>query len=261
MKKMINVVILMSLYLPSNLWAAHVLDIMVVEYPPFMFTNTDTNTMDGKVINVVEAVFKRMEQQIELRIVPWSRGLKLLREGKADGVIEIFKNAERQTYLDFSHVSLMNEVVSFFVVEDSKIRFDGDLAQLSQYHFGARQDYSYGSEFDGAVTDKVISNLSLYVELERLLLELCTGELDIVIGERHVVAYRESLLKGLKTHSIKRCKKIKELSPSVQSTPAYIAFSKKRELIDIRDNFDKILTKMKQDGSYQKIIDEFDVLH
>ena len=196
-----------------------------------------------------------------MRVVPWSRALKFLREGKIDGLIEVFKNEERQTYLDYSKVILMDEVISLFVVENSDIRFDGELAKLNKYHFGARQDYSYGSEFDQAIANRVISNVSLDVEHERLILKLCIGEVDILVGERNVIAYRVSLIKDFKNNSIKRCKKIKELPIPVQSTPAYIVFSKSRKLTDIRDKFDTILTKMKQDGSYQKIINDWKNTH
>lgn len=249
----------MSLYFPFNVWANNVLDLVIDEYPPYTFATN--NTIDGISIRIVEAAFKRMNQPINLRVLPWSRALKLLKEGKVDGLIEIFKNEERETYLDYSKVVLIDEVVSLFVVEGSEINFDGELSKLSDYHFGARHDYSYGTEFDQAVADKVISHISLDVEHERLILKLCTGEVDILVGEKNVVAYRVSLLKSLKTNSNKRCKKIEELSTPVQSTPAYIVFSKKRELTDIRDKFDIILMKMKQDGSYQKIIDAWRESH
>ncbi|NRD73189.1 transporter substrate-binding domain-containing protein [Shewanella sp. VB17] len=261
MKKIIYLVMLMSLYSPFNVWGTNVLDLVIDEYPPYVFTDPDTGTIDGISIRVVNAVFKHMNQSISLRVVPWSRSLKLIREGKIDGIIQIFKNEERQTYLDFNNVVLMNEVTSLFVVEDSDIHFEGELAKLNKYHFGARQDFSYGTIFDQAVTDNVISNISLYVEHERLVLELCTGELDIAIGESNVLAYREHLVKSVKKNSVTRCKKIKELSPPVQLTPGYIAFSKKRELTDIRDKFDAILMKMKQDGSYQEIIDIWGKTH
>ncbi len=53
---------------------------------------------------------------------------------------------------------------------------------------------------------------------------------------------------------LKKYKDIKKLSPDVQSTPAYMAFSKKRNLLKVRDNFDKVLLEMKKDGTYSKII-------
>lgn len=144
--------------------------------------------------------------------------------------------------------------MSLFVVDDSVISFSGDFSVLSQYHFGARQDFSYGTIYDKAVADKVITKLTLDVESEPLIRKLCTGELDILIGDQDTIRYLYNQVKSVEMSGVKRCKEIKYLSPNVQSTPSYLAFSKKSQLSHIRDQFDRVLTEMKQDGRYDNII-------
>lgn len=254
MKKTIIALILFlcgSLHFQAS--ADDALDIAILEYPPYEYT--DNGEFHGVSVRLVEAVFQRIEQPIKLQVLPWSRALKFLREGRIDGLIEVLVVPERLTYIDFSQIVLMEERITLFVVEDSPVTFDGDLTALSEYHFGARQDFSYGTIFDEAVANKVIKYMSIDVEFDTLLLKLCTGDIDILIGEKDTIHYASSRVKVLQNTSIKRCKNIKRLSPVIQSTSAYMGFSKVRKLTHIRDQFDEALSEMKRDGSYEKIIE------
>jgi len=233
--------------------AEDVLDIAILEYPPYEYT--ENGEFHGVSVRLVEAIFQRIEQPIKLQVLPWSRALKFLKEGRIDGLIEVLIIPERLPYIDFSRVVLMEEKVTLFVVEDSPIIFDGDLTLLSEYHFGARQDFSYGAIFDEAIANKVIKHMSIDVEFDTLLLKLCTGDIDILIGEQNTIHFASSRIKVLQNTSIKRCKNIKRLPPVIQSTSAYMAFSKANRLTHIRDKFDQVLIEMKNDGSYQAIVD------
>ncbi|MDB0034764.1 transporter substrate-binding domain-containing protein [bacterium] len=253
MKSIVNVFILsMLLFISWYSWAIDALDIALVEYPPYEFSQN--NEFDGMSVKLVQAVFEEMKQPINLSLLPWSRGLKFLKEGKIDGFFQVLVRPERREYIDYSQVVLIDELVSLFVVKDSIINFDGDFLTLSQYRFGARKDFSYGTIYDGAVESKVITKLILDVESEHLIRKLCTGELDILIGDQYAIYHLFNQITLMKMSAVKRCKGIKHLSPNVQSMPAYMAFSKKRQLSHIRDQFDLVLAKMKRDGRYDEII-------
>ena len=47
---------------------------------------------------------------------------------------------------------------------------------------------------------------------------------------------------------------MRELTPPVEQIPSYIAFARKPELAGLRDRFDAALEKMKQDGSYDRLL-------
>ena len=265
MKKAIMGVTIVIILLVCNLFALqvradHALDIAIVEYPPYEFTRDDPQggvQFDGISVKLVEEVFRRIEQPIAFKVLPWSRALKLLKEGKIDGLFEVLIRPERQVYADYSQEVLMQEVVMLFVAEDSDIEFDGDLTTLSDYHFGMRKDFSYGTIFDNAVETKVIKRVSVDVESSTLLLKLCTGDIDILIAEKDTIFYVDKEIKTIQSGSLKRCKNIKRLTKEEQSTPTYMTFSKKSHLSHVRDKFDQALQQMKQDGSYLQIIQEW----
>lgn len=263
MKKTIMGIIMITILLLGNLFALkveanHALKIAIVEYPPYEFTRHDGQggvQFDGISVNLVEEVFRRIEQPIVFQVLPWSRALKLLKEGKIDGLFEVLSRPERRVYADYSQQVLMQEVVMLFVTEDSGIEFDGDLGQLGDYHFGMRKDFSYGTIYDKAVETKMIKQVSVDVKSSTLLLKLCTGDIDILIAEKDTIYYVDKEIKALQSNSLKRCKNIKRLAKAVQTTPTYMTFSKQSHLSHVRDKFDQALLQMKQDGSYQQIID------
>ena len=223
------------------------LKIAILDFPPYEF-QVD-NKIDGITVRIVREVFKRMNQPISMSKLPWSRALVYLENGEIDGLFEILRKGKREKYADYSNVVLMDETASLFVLDDSSITFDGDLNKLQNYTFGVRQDFSYGTQFDQAVEDKVISKIVKKVYPEDLLRLLNLGRIDILIGDKYGIPYTYN-----KISTVKNYKKIKRLSPDVQYTPSYMAFSKKCNLTKIRDYFDEVLSEMKRDGTYDKII-------
>ncbi len=237
----------------SQAFADNVLKLAILDFPPYEFQAN--NGIDGISVKIVKEVFKKMNQTISIELLPWSRALLYLEKGKIDGLFEILKKPEREKFADYSKVVLMSESASFFVLKDSNITFNGDLNKLTDYAFGVRQDFSYGPKFDQAIKNNVINKISKKVYAEQLLLMLSSGHIDILIGDKYGIPYLYQKMRlNKKNKDLKRYKDIKSLSPDVQSTPAYMAFSKKRNLSKVRDHFDKVLLEMKKDGTYSKII-------
>ncbi len=255
MKKLAIMIFLMSLFY-LNTCAKDAVKLAIIDFPPYEFTNK--NEIDGITVSIVREVFKRMNQPVFMEQLPWSRALLYLKKGEIDGLFEILKKAEREQFADYSKVVLMSERVSLFVLRDSNITFDGDLSKLKNYRFGVRQDFSYGPKFDQAIKNKVIPKISKLVYAEKLLIMLSYGRIDILIGDRYGIPYQKMRL-NKKVRDSNKYKNIKRLSPDVQSTPAYMAFSKKRNLSNVRDNFDKVLLEMKKDGTYSEIIIDWGV--
>lgn len=225
------------------------LDIVTVDYPPYEYV--EDNEIKGIAVEIVIEVFRRMDQPISLREIPWARALKDLEAGEIDGAIEVFHTEDRENYLDFSNEILLDEYISLFVLKNSTIEFSGDFNTLAEYTFGIRKGFSYGYKFDEAVRKGIIKNLVVQVyDSERLFNLLSTGRVDILIGDKYALPYQYSLTKERQS--------IKRLKPDVQANPTYIVFSKKRNLKHVRDKFDNIIKQMKADGSYDEILKHWD---
>lgn len=236
----------------QTIFANQPLKLATLEFPPYEF-KTDCK-IDGITVRIVKTAFSRMNQPVNLIQLPWSRALRYLKNGKIDGLFEILKKKERETYTDFSNIVLMNESIVLFVPEDSNIVFDGNLTRLSAYTFGLQQDFSYGFKFDNAVKNNIINKTVVDVYPDNLLMCLNQGKIDILIGDKYTIPYIYQYLKQYRKSKFLQWKKIKILLPEIQVTPSFMAFSKKNRLTGIRDKFDNTLAAMKKDGTYDRLI-------
>lgn len=225
---------------------AATLELVTLQYPPYQYE--ENGQTKGVVVEIVKEVFLRMQQPVNITLMPWARSLKMIEVGTADAIFTAYKTAEREAFADYSKEVLMPQVVSLFVLNDSHIKFDGDLQKLANYSFGVVNNVSYGDVFDNAVKNKLIKVPDVAYTGEQNIEKLLVKRFDILVSNKYGALY---ILKRKNALD-----KIKELAPEVQAIPSYMAFSKKRNLNLIRDKFDEILLEMKKDGTYEKIMTE-----
>ncbi len=250
MRKVIMLSILTIFYSQIS---AEVLKLGVVDFPPYEYRTK--NNIDGMSVEIVKHIFKKMNKPFSFMFLPWSRALLYLKNGEIDGLFDIIKKAEREKYADYSKVVLMNEYTSLFVLKESNIVYNKNLSELGSYVFGLRQDFSYGAKFDYARKNKIIKKIETSPFPKKLFIKLNYGQIDILVGDKYGIPYLFKKTRLEKNKFIKiEYKNIKRLSPDVQSVPTYIAFSKKNNLLDLRDRFDTTLLGMKKNGTYYKII-------
>ncbi len=227
-----------------------VLELAIMEYPPYEYQ--EQGKLKGVSVELVREVFKRLNEPINIQLLPLSRGLKYLKFGQIDGLFQILKHPERMAYAEFTEVALMEETVSLFALQNFRVNFDGNLMSLSALRFGVRDTFSYGNRFDRAVRTGVLTRVTSDKSTERLLMLLNRRRIDLVVGDTINIPYLyrklQSDLSGLKLTAIKG------LTPVIQSTPTYLAFSKVRQHHDLARRFDLILLEMKRDGSYLNIL-------
>ncbi|RPH38891.1 MAG: hypothetical protein EHM86_08785, partial [Desulfobulbaceae bacterium] len=79
--------------------------------PPKNFMKDGRPT--GIVIDLVEALAKRMHQPVEIRLMNWTEAQKLVLEGRADALLQIDPNPERLKAYNFSEPLLITEFTIF----------------------------------------------------------------------------------------------------------------------------------------------------
>ncbi|AZN38223.1 transporter substrate-binding domain-containing protein [Iodobacter ciconiae] len=223
---------------------AATLELVTLQYPPYQYE--ENGQIKGLVVDIVKEVFRRMQQPVNITLMPWTRSIKMIEDGTADAVFTAYKTADREVFADYSKEVLMPQAVSFFVLSESNIKFDGDLQKLANYSFGVVNKISYGDVFDSAVKNKIIKMPDITYTGEQNIDKLLAKRFDILVSNKY------GALDILKNKRVLH--KVKALSPVLQTIPSYIAFSKKRKLSLIRDKFDEILLSMKKDGSYERIM-------
>ncbi len=244
--KRITIALVMAVLFTIPAWADN-FKFVSLEYPPLEFKGSNGEAQ-GIAVDIVTQIMTNLGHTIDIKIYPWARSLDMTKEGRADAIFTAFKNPERETFLDYSKNVLVPQIVSFYVLKDSDITYDGDLMKLKDKKIGVLNTISYGKKF-GAVREQL--KTAVVQNLESNFKKLKAKRVDLVISNIYMgdTTIKEMGLQG----------EFKKLSPVVQSVDSFIAFSKAKGLASLRDKFDIELGKMIADGTYDKIMAKYGV--
>ncbi len=211
------------------------------------FSYEENGEAKGIFLDLVREAFRRMDYKFSMKFYPWARGLNMLENGNVDALCTTAKQPERERFADYSQ-PVVPYTQSLFVLRDSQISFDGSVESLRPYTIGIVEGYTYDQKFEAAFKDGRLKSEPVNLA-ERNFEKLLGGRIDICMEGKYVGLYT---LKKLGYSD-----KVKLLSPDVRDIHLYLAFSKKRNLAPLIEKFNKTLQEMKDDGTYQKIIDSY----
>ncbi len=113
---------------------ADTLSVVTLHYPPYAYD--ENGEVKGFSVDLLKEVFHRMDIPMQIKVLPWKRALKMVKNGRADAVLLAFKTEEREKYADYPDEIFITEPTSFFVMKDSGITWNGELSPLTKYKFG-----------------------------------------------------------------------------------------------------------------------------
>lgn len=203
----------------------------------------------GILVDVVTEAFQRTGHKIEIKLMPWARCLTEIRSGRVDGIFSVFKLPERNEFLTYTNVPITTQVEAFFVPADSDVKFSGDMSKLADFRIGTIRDTSYGIKVDSALKTRMWSTVVETNSVDSLVGMLVLKRIDLAVGYRHVIL-EAARKKG-------DLNKIKELSPGIDEIPSYLAFTKQRDYSEVIINFDRAMTSMKNDHSFDAIYEKY----
>lgn len=220
------------------------IEIVTTDFPPYVYI--ENNEIKGFNVDLLKEIFKQMDMEIKIKIMPWARALSRIEKGETDAMFPLFKTKEREIFTDYSD-AFTTEDTALFVLKDSPIKWNGNLNDLTQYRFGRVRGYSSGTKIDELIKENKII-LDEVDKTNKNIKKLLGGRFDIMIEAQYVALHE--------LNKMGKSDKVRMLA-IVQQNLSHLGFSKKRNHISTIHNFNKILIKMKEDGTYQKIIDDF----
>ncbi len=204
------------------------------------------NNLAGIDVDQFNQAARRLNIDVEILVMPFPRILRHMEEGTLDCMFASFKTPAREVYMDFTSVPIHVSSLVFYEKNGSNITFNR-LEDLKGLTVGLVRGYKNSAAFDEAV-DQGLVNVEFVTNIEQNFQKLRFGRLDLVLINRHVGG---NIIKNLSIANIR------PLPVPLIAQPAYLTFSKKRRLTHLVPLFDNELTKAKQDGSYQTIIDKY----
>lgn len=93
--------------------------------PPFVECDKQ-RVVDGLDVRIIKQLFEKIDQPLELKCLPWKRGLYLTAAGKIDGLFPAFRNNERQQWASFVPTPLHYESIVVATLKDKQWPFSSN---------------------------------------------------------------------------------------------------------------------------------------
>ncbi len=214
---------------------------VAMSYAPYCYLD-ENNKVVGTCASIVDKVAKRVDLDMEIRILPWEECMKKGKDGSVDGIVMLFRRPEREPFFHYPKFSIaMKQYVIFTSpnYQGKKITKVDDLAGLK---VGLINGIAYPKdvlEYDKY--EKVFAN-----NQEEIMELLAAEKVDAVFSDLASGSfYLDNLENGDKC----------DLMPLVLSRDrSHLAISKKSpNAEEIYDKVNKELTKMKLSGEIYRI--------
>jgi len=217
------------------------------EHPALFLSNESLPPMnfmkDGKptgiVIDLVEALAKRMHHPVEIRLMNWTEAQQLVLEGRADALLQINPDPERLKIFDFSEPLLTSEFTIFTSAERLGITSMSDLRGLK-----------VGVEEKGLPILLLQKDHRVIVKIVPDFVQafgmLAKGALDAVIADRWVGSY------VLAENNIRGVKLIAEPIGHSES-----AIAVKKGNAELLGDINAALVEIRRDGTYDRIFNSW----
>jgi polar amino acid transport system substrate-binding protein len=143
--------------------------------------------LPGYAIEMAEKIFKKAGHTLKYETAPWSRSLKLVRDGRITAVVGVTRNEAPE--LIFPKEEFGISVIHFFKRKGYPWKFTG-IESLKEVVVGIMAEYEYGAELDAyfernANTGKVESiraEAPLILNIRKLL----RGRIDVIPEDKSV---------------------------------------------------------------------------
>ncbi len=224
--------------------AAETIRITNGEWQPFLSKDVPHH---GFASHIVTEAFKLVGVEVEYGFFPWSRAMKLAREGTWDGTAVWGTNEERRQQFHFTNAVVPTTYV-FFHLKTTAFDWD-DYDDLGDLKVGGTVAYSYSEAFEAAEAAGVFRTIrgrSDEVGLKNLL----KGRIDVFPGEVMVTyeQIRDTFTEqeaALFTHHAK----------PIVDKPLFVLLNKDVPGNEhMRDLFNEGLKQLKEIGRYDQII-------
>lgn len=240
--RLVNIFSLLLL-LPFTVNAEKLYTFCYDPYPPYTLGESGV-TEKGLKVDLLKAVFSELGLKTETILLPWKQCQNQAKLGNVDGILPLFKNAERETYMAFTDEAFMQSSVFWYKrsLFPDGVNWDqfSDLKNLKLgMLIGGFIDKDMEAMFDshkGIYRGKSVKNLFQVLEKERV---------DLIAIDEGVGRF--ILQKNGWQDDFSAVEKPIGLQAS------FFGLSKKSQLASRLDEINKIIANLRQRGVIEKI--------
>lgn len=207
-------------------------------YPPFEYQ--EGGKAVGMDVDILNAAAAKAGIEISIEFLPWNRALEMAKNGEADAIFSMLKNAEREGFLSFPSTPLYVGKTVLFTMNSFTEQVNG-LGDLKGKTVGVVNGNSYGESFDkatGFTKDGV-------ADQDTLIKKLLAGRNQLIVMAEEVGWYTIKQQGG---------KDVKVLPFVVSKDNYYVGISKKSANgKELTEKLTKALADLEKSGELTKI--------
>ena len=208
--KLFVVILICLIYsLPTGANANKVV-LAYVDYPPYYGKSLENG---GPITEIIVQAFKLAGYRVNLKFVPWARGLQGTKIGIYDGLFTAWYRKDREQWFVFSAPLPPNEI-GFYKRKKDNIKFNS-FEDLKSYRIGVVWGYSNPPGFKEANlrTQEVTTD-------KKNLLKLALSRIDLALTDTALGQYI------IRTEIPEQASKLEWIDPPVEVVNQYLMISK-----------------------------------
>ncbi|MCX4027490.1 transporter substrate-binding domain-containing protein [Endozoicomonas sp. SM1973] len=227
-----------------------------LHYPPYEYS--EDGTAKGLAIDIIKEIFKRIKptKKVSFIFYPWARAVSQVKTGQNDILFNAGKNNARQKWGVYANSILILQKYAFFARKGANIRLTQELNGIHNYSVGIRRGYLYGSgSFRKALDDAQFKTVYETDSVEQSVQMLLAGRTDFFIADIIPTQYYLKI-QGL-SDKLEMVYTPDHKTLIILEWPTYLLFSKKTISSSFVSKVEAILNHMKQDGTYDRIYQNY----
>lgn len=216
-------------------------------YPPYTFGQEGTPT-GGLKVQLLDAVVERIEGvSATVTLLPWKRCQAEVRAGNLDGILPLFPNDERASYMALSEGTFDEQSVLWHRHDqfEAGFQWDGNFAAISHLRLGMLTGSYVDDDMERAFD--TASGITRARDIETLMELLVLGRVDLVATDAAVG--RHVLTSNSWTDRAQR------MTAPVASRTSHFGLSKASGADRFIDEFDAVIAELHADGTISSILE------
>jgi len=261
--------ILVGCAIHAKSWASAPIDVVILcdaGYPPYSYSEEDE--AKGLYTDILRKAFTRMpEYNVQIRPVPWARGLAEVASGRAFALYPPYYRPIARPWMDYSRPILMEKVVVFVRAELARIRsvehfpfgYSGLRIGMNR-GFMSIDDQDYQSMLATGALKQSYAN-----DNRSNLAKLYHGRIDAYINDRLSVQWE---LEQMQREGVFAQNDLNWLveGPWLSGEAGYLGYTRLNASAypykpQFMQRLDKVLTELERDGSIERLTKNYDLVN
>lgn len=200
---------------------------------------------EGLSLQLMQAIFSRLDIKVTIELFPQKRLLKVLQTGEKDGATVISKSISRMNYLDFTEAIFVKRGYVYYLASRPQPVAWHDFSDLRDLKIAITAGHNYGGKFLEAIEK---------YRLEIIMVNRDRQGFDMLLTGRVDVFLCIDLTANKFLSEDKYRARIAHAPKSYYNKDYHIAFSQRSETRKLIPKVNKVIRTMKKDGSLAKLL-------